>query len=130
MDPVDEFLQHYGRLGMKWGVRKDRSGGGDGGSSKAHRRRSSPDFKEARAIRKKKHKALTNEEIKKANERANLEKNFTKLNPGKVERGRLRVEGALAIAATAGGVYALTKSPHGQAFITKFLVKNGAKVVV
>lgn len=31
---VDDFLAHYGVLGMRWGIRKDRKGGKSGGSSK------------------------------------------------------------------------------------------------
>ena len=31
IDPSDEFLEHFGVKGMKWGVRKDRSGGSNGG---------------------------------------------------------------------------------------------------
>ena len=44
-------LMHYGVLGMKWGVRKDRS---SGSSRKRGKSSWSDDAREARAIKKKK----------------------------------------------------------------------------
>lgn len=128
MDRVENYLSHYGVLGMKWGVRR-RSGTPSSGTAKLHRRRKSEDFKLARELRKKGHKRLTNEELKRANERANLEKNFAKLNPGTVERGHERVKAALAITTTAAAVYALPKTPMGQAFVRRFLKKSGSMIV-
>lgn len=80
--PVEEFLAHYGVLGMKWGVRKDR------GSSR--RRRSEPEElsrrDRKRAIRK--IRTLESDEIQMRIERLRLEKQLrdltqTDLSPGK-----------------------------------------------
>lgn len=126
-DPVERFLSHYGVRGMKWGVRR-RSGGGDsGGSARSHRRRTSEDFKTAKELRKKKHKKLTNEEIKKANERANLESNFVKLNPGKVERGHRKLKVILAVGGTVTSIYALRSTELGKDLV-KAIIKEAPKV--
>ena len=45
-------LMHHGVLGMRWGVRKDRSLGGS--YRRAHKSRMSEDAREAKQIKKKK----------------------------------------------------------------------------
>lgn len=58
-------LRHWGVKGMRWGVRKQ----------------ASKDSEEVRSIRKKRIKEMSNDELKKANNRLNLEqqyKNYTK----------------------------------------------------
>jgi hypothetical protein len=58
---LDEFLEHYGVKGMKWGIRKSR------GSRKGK--------KTARQTAK----TLTNKELKKRVDRLNMEKQYTDL---------------------------------------------------
>ena len=58
---MENFLEHYGVKGMKWGIRKDRP---SGKTKKSHRQ-----------IAKK----LTNEELKKRVNRLNMEKQYAKL---------------------------------------------------
>lgn len=47
---VDDFIKHYGKKGMRWGVRKseDSSGGSSSGRSAKPRKPKSADIKEAR----------------------------------------------------------------------------------
>ena len=74
-DTVDDFLQHFGVKGMKWGQRlRDR---------KAAKNKSSADSAKSIQIRdtakKATPKALTNAQLKTAIERMNLEQNFKRL---------------------------------------------------
>ena len=77
MDPVEDFLQHFGVKGMKWGVRRRR--GADGLVEK------STDVKNAEAARAKvgrkgDTKALSNKELQDLVTRMNLEQQFSNLN--------------------------------------------------
>ena len=77
-------LMHYGVLGMKWGVRKDRS---SGSAKKRGKSSWSDDAREARAIKKKKVKQMSNAELKKLNERTRLEQEYSRLNPNVISKG-------------------------------------------
>lgn len=81
-------LYHYGVLGMKWGVRRGRKS-----------RPMSDDAREASNIKKKKVSEMSNAELKKLNERMNLERNYSQLNPSAVKRGAKAVATA-AVATT------------------------------
>ena len=74
-------LEHYGVKGMKWGIRKDRSSRSSGTKKKSSR-------SEARAKKKKvaaatkaasNPKNMTNEELRRQNERMRLEQEFKRL---------------------------------------------------
>lgn len=72
----DDFFEHYGIKGMRWGVRKDSgSSGRKSGVSK-----------------------LSNEELKSRVQRLNLEKQYSSLtrqNAGSLEKGARAVQGIL-----------------------------------
>ena len=88
-------LLHYGVLGMKWGVRRSQSRS-ISGSKKTSKRSTklSDDAREARQIKKKSVREMSNAELKKLNERKNLEQNYTRLNPSHVKRGIVAVAAA------------------------------------
>lgn len=94
-------LYHHGVLGMKWGVRRDRSR--SGGSRK--KRPSSQDARETSAIKKKKLNQMSNAELKKLNERSRLEQEYSRLNPKSVSRGWKYVATAAGVMGTALSVY-------------------------
>ena len=94
-------LYHYGVLGMKWGVRRDRSH--SGGSRR--KRSMSDDAREASTIKKKKVSQMSNAELKKLNERSRLEQEYSRLNPGAVRKGWKFVAGAAGIMGTTLAVY-------------------------
>ena len=94
-------LYHYGILGMKWGVRRDRSR--SGGSRR--KRSMSDDAREASTIKKKKVSQMSNAELKKLNERSRLEQEYSRLNPSSVRKGWKFVASAAGIMGTTLAVY-------------------------
>ena len=78
---VENVIAHYGVLGMKWGVRRNKS--------------SSSDHTRSRELKKKKLHELTDEELKTLNNRLNLEQNYRRLNPSVVAIGSKFVVGYL-----------------------------------
>jgi hypothetical protein len=86
---TDKELQHYGILGMKWGVRRsqaqlDRAGG----RTKKRRAEAHEDSKTAKALKKRKLRTLSNAEIRKLNERLQLERQYRELTKRKAAVGK------------------------------------------
>ena len=94
-------LYHYGVLGMKWGVRRDRSR--SGGSRR--KRPSSQDSREASTIKKKRLNEMSNAELRKLNERTRLEQEYSRLNPNAVKKGWKYVATAVGVMGTAVALY-------------------------
>ena len=82
-------LYHYGILGMKWGRRKSRM---------------SQDAREAKALKKKKVSEMSNAELKKLNERRNLERNYKNLNPSAIAKGVAIVGTTAAVLGSINGI--------------------------
>ena len=99
---VEDFLEHYGKKGMKWGRRKVRT---------------SSDYKKTAHLRNRKTSELSNKQLQSVNNRINLEANYRRLNPGKLAVGHQMVKSMLAGAGTAVSIYALVNSPAGKAAI-------------
>lgn len=85
-DSVDDFLMHYGIKGMRWGVRRGRNVSKK--SSKKQSGDASDDHKTARSLKKKGTRSLSNSELKKVNERLQLERQFNALNPKQKSVGK------------------------------------------
>lgn len=102
---TENELYHFGVKGMRWGVRKARS---SSGSSKKKRTKTdgwSDDAKEAYRIKKKKVNQMSNAELRKVNERRNLERNYKQLNPNAVKRGIAVVATTTAALGTMAALY-------------------------
>ena len=89
----NDELQHRGVKGMKWGVRKKRT------------ITPSDDSVEYKRIKKKKVSEMTNAELKKHNDRANLERNYKQLNQSVISRGIAVIGAATALTGTACTLY-------------------------
>lgn len=108
IDELDEFLQHFGVPGMRWGVRR-----GKGARNRVALRKGaiarlkgkkgsikpSEEAVNISKLRKKKATELTNKELEEVAKRVNLEKQFKSLNPTKQDRAKKLVGEILGNAA-------------------------------
>ena len=120
-DLVTNIVEHTGKKGMKWGVRR--------GSKEPMK--TSSEHKKVSELKRKKTPQLTNKQIKTANERMNLEQNFRRLNPDAKARGQMKVKAVLAGLGTAIGLYNTINSKAGQASIAagkKVIAQQTAKM--
>lgn len=96
-------IYHHGIKGMKWGIRRYQNK--DGSLTAAGRKRYSDDAREAATIGKKKVSEMSNTELRKYNERVNLERQYKSLNPSAAKRGLKFVERSAAVLGTALALY-------------------------
>ena len=89
MSNQNDELYHYGVLGMKWGRRKSRM---------------SQDASEARAIKKKKVSEMSNAELKRLNERQNLERIYKQNNKSKIAIGLAAAGTAISLLNRVGSI--------------------------
>lgn len=102
-------LYHYGIMGMKWGVRRYQNT--DGSLTAAGRKRYSDDYNTTYNLKRKGVKRMSNDDLRKVNDRDTLERNY-KNNNSYVKKG------AAVVAATAGTLGAITG-----------IIKNSDKIV-
>lgn len=81
-------LYHFGVKGMKWGVRKDRKRSVGTRRSKSD----SKDYTETRDLLKKSPNKLSNSELRKINERLNLEQQYSNLTTVQKQKGNRFVD--------------------------------------
>lgn len=128
MTDVDEFLEHHGVRGMKWGVRRSRGSNG---------RVTSADHNISRDLMKRHVSELANHQIQTVNTRLGLEQNLSRLNPGAVKRGQTAAREILTVVGTATAVAALlANSPKtvakGTAFVSRMVgpsIKKGVSSI-
>lgn len=109
MTTVEDFLEHHGVKGQKWGIRNKRS---------RVKKSRSADSRKASELQKKKPSQLTNKQLKSVQERANLERSFRQATPSKVEKGHAFAKTLVAVGSTATALYALSQSPAARRLIT------------
>lgn len=100
---VEEVISHYGVVGMKWGVRRNKT-----------KSRSSSDYKTNAALKKKSARELSNKELQSVIERVRLEQQFNKAKAGPAKRGRAAVLKVLATS-LAGAASALATAAFTDA---------------
>ena len=101
----DDYLAHYGVLGMKWGVRKDKAKGG------LRKRKSTPvhdDYKKAHSG--KSVKSMSDSELRSVNNRLQMERQYNELTRKtskgkKVVNALIKTAGTIAAAETAYKTY-------------------------
>lgn len=101
---ITDILEHHGVKGMHWGFRNARIP-----------KTLSSDHKEAAGLKRKPAHELSNKDLQTINNRLNLEQNYNRMNPGKVEAGHKRVQRILTLAGTGVTAYSLFHSPAGKA---------------
>ena len=94
-------LYHYGVLGMKWGKRK----GSVSSGTRPKKQRYSDDAKAAKQIQKKKVRQMSNAELKKVNERKQLEQTYSNQNKSSISKGMKFVAGAATFTGTVLTLY-------------------------
>lgn len=117
---VGDELKHYGKKGMKWGVRRER--GADG----RVRGTVSEDHANSRASARKKPSEMSTAELKKLNERLQLERTNRDLQSRgalqKIKTGTAIAGTILAVGTTVTSAYNFVQSPAGKAIVAT--VKN------
>lgn len=118
--PTEEFLEHVGVKGMKWGVRKDTKSVTKSSNApvKKSAERGSVDHEKATKIRKKPVSKMSNDELKIVTQRMQLEKNYADLNvkqPNKVLKGSKIAKDYMAIPQLAVNAYSMATSPAAKA---------------
>jgi hypothetical protein len=111
---IDEFIEHYGKRGMHWGIHTEKDFFKTG-TKKA--RSTSSEAKRVQVLRRKHPSSLTNKQLKTVNERMNLEQQFKRLNPNKIQSGRRTAEEIMATVGVVFTAYAMSQTPLGKAAI-------------
>ena len=123
----DDFLEHFGVKGMHWGVRRDSSGGGSGGSH------ISPDAARAHtsATTARKHgtSALSNADLQHLVTRINLEKQHGQLNTRQRSQGeKIATEILVNAGKQTAQSYATKYATKGAEHLVKLAVKGAVGV--
>lgn len=119
---VQEFLEQSGVKGMKWGVRKSRTGAISPRTGKPFPR--TADSTKVAELRARKPHQLSNKQLKAVNERLQMEEKFTKLNPDSIKRGIIKATAIMGTIQIGINLYNMANSPAGKAAIA-----NGKKML-
>ena len=122
----NEYLEHHGIKGQKWGVRRFQNKNGTLTSAGKKRRSNktkgwSKDAKRANSIKKKSVNQMTNKELSELNKRQELENKYKQNNPSTIKRG-MKVAGT--IVATMGTVSALYNNSNNMINLGKKAYRN------
>jgi hypothetical protein len=119
IDAGEEFLSHFGVLGMHWGSHLP------GRTEESHNHIPNHiDHIEARQLKRNPTSRLSNSDLQKINNRLQLETTYSQLKSkqghlSKIKKGNETVKTLFAIGGSAATIYAFTKSPLGQKLIAK-----------
>ena len=103
---MENELMHFGIKGMRWGVRRYQNKDSTLIRSKTRRNEfQSEDYKTAKSLKNKKISQMSNAELRKLNERQNLERQYKQINKTSIRKGIAFVASAAAITNTAVNLY-------------------------
>ena len=107
---TDNYLRHYGVLGMHWGKSGKKS------TIKKAKPKIVPseDHKKKVALKGKKVHELSNDQIRELTTRLQLERQVRDLNPSDMQKGLNAVKKVTAAGTTVASLYALSKTPLFQ----------------
>lgn len=106
----EDYLEHFGVKGMKWGVRAART---------IHNARKAPkpmseDAQRHAAAKKKKLSELSDKELKDLALRLNMEQQVKRMNPASITKGHNAAKAVVAVVGTASAIHAIGSSPLGK----------------
>ena len=114
---VEDFLAHFGVLGMKWGVRRQ-SIGVTGARHVSVEAATAKNLQEQ--VRRSGTQSLSNRDLQTLVTRLNLERQYSQLNQQQVGQGRRFVNGILRDSGKALATgYILKYAPRGASFVAK-----------
>ncbi len=127
---VDEFLEHFGVLGMKWGVHRSQSAGNGGGRPPV-----SPEAARARGLQTQVKRggtqSLSNKDLQDLVTRMNLEKQYSQLSGQQVGQGKRFVTGLLKDSGRELAKNFIVKNaPIGAAWVAKKIAKKAGPMIV
>ena len=103
---MENELYHHGVKGQKWGVRRYQNADGTRIGSRSRIKESmSEDAVAAKSLKKKKVDQMSNAELRKLNERQNLERQYRQTNKSTIAKGMAFIASAAAITNTAANLY-------------------------
>lgn len=130
MSTLDDYLEHFGVKGMKWGVRRSGRGRSARGETDegGQRRKPSSDSKKTSALTTRAPDQLTTKQLQAVNKRLELERNYSRLNPTKGEILRGKLMGLLGALETANRTYNAINGPIGKTFQAQGRKAMGSKI--
>lgn len=131
MIDVSNFLEHWGVMGMKWGVRNN----GKSSRRSSKKEDASDDSKRATTllsrVKSSGVKALTNDELAEFNNRLQLEQRFSQLAPeSSFKKGMSFTKDILNVGATVNQAASFVSSPTGRAIANSLKKKPSASKFV
>ena len=103
---MENELYHHGVKGQKWGVRRYQNKYGTHIGSRSRIKESmSEDAVAAKSLKKKKVYQMSNAELRKLNERQNLERQYRQMNKSTIAKGMAFIASAASITNTAANLY-------------------------
>lgn len=111
---MGKYLIHYGILGMKWGVRRDNPSSGSSSRTK----------KQKKVTLKQKAKTMSDDELKKAVNRLQMEKQYSQLSSEDVSRGKAFAQKLMKAGTTIAAVTTTGLTIYNNAEKIKSILKR------
>lgn len=116
---MENSLQHYGVLGMKWGVRRSPAQLG-------RKRKTSTNYHDdyRKAHAKDSYKTMSDKELRSRLNRLQMEQQYSKLNPSNIAKGKSYVNSFIKAATTVGSITGTALTIYNNSSRIKELIKK------